>query len=171
MWRYLIRYCVFSKVWITQWSTRDRYEVGDSAVLQCNISSQGETLKGCKIFWAVLNPSNRNKTKKVETVEDVLQDRVQVHQNGTFSTITIHRLSENDMELLFCTVSCMFSGTLRQISGSGTSLIITERQPEPPPSWLKYLFFSVNLLVFLTATIICALIIRKRMQNNQTRPL
>ncbi|KAL7849214.1 hypothetical protein SRHO_G00208370 [Serrasalmus rhombeus] len=117
----------FSSVWIVQWSAREKYEVGDLAVLHCNISSHQETLRACKISWAIQNPIK-------------------------------------DTEELLCTASCVIDGTLRKLTGNGTTLIITERKPEPAHPWLKYLLFSVNLLVLLIATLICALIIRKRKQ-------
>ena len=116
----------FSRVWITQWSARDQYRVGDSAVLQCNISTQGETLRRCKITWVILNPSNRKRTLDIQTVEKY-QRRVRITSHGTFSEITLHSLSANDTEPLFCTTTCFIDGTLTQIFGSGTSLRITGR--------------------------------------------
>ncbi|KAL7849212.1 hypothetical protein SRHO_G00208350 [Serrasalmus rhombeus] len=159
----------FSSVWIVQWSTREKYEVGDSAVLQCNIRSHQGTLRGCRISWTILNQSNKKKTKDILTTEKY-QHRVKMNSNSTFSVLTFDNLSTNDTELLFCTASCFIDGNLQKISGNGTSLIIIEQQSEPAHPWLKYLLFFVNLLVLLIATVICVLITRKRMRN-ETRTL
>ncbi|KAL7832222.1 hypothetical protein AOLI_G00297700 [Acnodon oligacanthus] len=159
----------FSSVWIVQWPTREKYEVGDSAVLQCNIRSHRETLSGCKITWTILNQSNKKKTKDILTSEKY-QERVKMNSNSTFSAITFDNLSADDTEPLFCTASCFIDGNLQKISGNGTSLIIIEPQRESARPWLKYLLFSVNLLVFLIVTLICVSIIRKKMRN-ETRTL
>lgn len=111
----------FSRVWITQWSTRDAYEVGDSALLQCNISSHGEIFSECKINWVIINQNNRRKTINLLTVKRYEQ-RVHIHTNGS---LTIDKLTVNDTEPLYCTAICLINRELKQISGSGTSIIIT----------------------------------------------
>ncbi|KAL6471536.1 hypothetical protein MHYP_G00201860 [Metynnis hypsauchen] len=107
----------FSIVWIVQWSTRAKYEVGESAELQCNISSHQETLKGCRISWIILNQSNKERTKDILTVEKY-QLGVKLNSSSTFSSMTLNKLSSNDTKPLFCTAFCFIDGMLQKIMES-----------------------------------------------------
>lgn len=102
-----------SRVWVNHWSSHHQYKVGDTAILQCEIFSDKETVENCKMSWVILDPNNPDRTMNVMESK-LYMGRANVQENNATSTsVTIRDLGLNDTEMPNCSMKCFFDRRLK----------------------------------------------------------
>lgn len=167
-----------------QYSLEEKYEVGHTAVIYCNVTKDKETVRSCTMIWKVQDENSNNRV--AITDKEKYNKRVNGISENYFSSLTISDLSLTDTEKILCTATCFVDDKLRYMTGNWTVITLTgalnirkfgilchfflyklfsfsvlEKEPTPALPWLKYLIFSINLLIFTVALGICVLIVRR----------
>lgn len=146
----------FATLQVKQYALKEKYEIGDSAVLYCNLTKDQEIVRSCTMIWKIWD-ANSNSRETISNTEKYNQ-RINIISKDYFSSLTIRDLTVNDTEKILCTATCFVNEKLQYMPGNWTTLAVTEK--ESPP-WLKYLIFSINFLIFTVALGILILIVRR----------
>lgn len=156
----------FAVVHRSQGSLYTKYEVGDSATLYCNVSTDEEVVNSCTFLWEITDELKNDFIDITTTPK--YHNRVSVASQDLSSMMTIRDLADTDTDEIMCTPLCYIYDDLRYILGNGTTLKITEQEKKIKEQenlgfpWLKYLIFSLNCIIFSISMVICIYIIRKR---------
>ncbi|XP_051535130.1 uncharacterized protein LOC127429862 [Myxocyprinus asiaticus] len=176
-----------SRVWVLESSIQDLYRVGDNAVIYCKVDSDQERVEKCIFMWVILN-SNDDETEDILHMKKY-ERRIRLYSfNETFISLTMRNLSIFDADNLRCIADCDVNGIFTRNMGDGFTLQIsykTEVQDvtqnkqtvstdvetadfdgsKSSLTWISFLLLSINIMVFLTITVICASVMKMRMQR------
>lgn len=106
-----------------QYSFEEKYEVGDSAVIYCNITKDNEVVRSCTMIWKVQD-ENSNNREAITNIEKY-NKRVNGISEHYFSSLIISDLSLTDTEKILCTATCFVDDKLRYMTGNWTVITLT----------------------------------------------
>ncbi|KAL6471538.1 hypothetical protein MHYP_G00201880 [Metynnis hypsauchen] len=148
-----------AEVRVNQNTNKDQYTEGDSATFQCNITFDTEIVENCVLEWVIKNPVDSNQIIEMHKLLKY-EGRCHINSNSTHSSMILESLTTNDTDLFLCAAMCTVDTEFKIIFGNQTKLKVKAQIQSH--SWLHYLIFAINLLVFIVVTIICVIIVRKR---------
>lgn len=123
--KFFLQVPVSNRVWVYQRSTKGHYAVGDTAILQCNITSD-EIIKKCEMAWVIPDPTEEGMIIDVQDVEKY-KNRVNIESTNTFTSMTLINLTIYDTDKLICTAEVLTHTEVELGFGNGSILHISEK--------------------------------------------
>lgn len=108
-----------ARVWMNQWSSKNAYIVGETAALYCNITSDHEEIRNCKMRWIIEDQGD-------VTSLELYTQRVNINLSKTATTMTLRNLTLNDTIMPICIAKCIIDSVNSKVYGEGGTLHIFE---------------------------------------------
>lgn len=114
-------------MWLIQQPDKQRYTVGETAVINCTFHTDQSIVKLNQMKWVIPHPVDKD---LMIDLPEVYTSRLDIKTSGSFSALTLNNLNKSDTYNLQCVARYRVNNKMDQIIGNGTVLqIFNKVQP------------------------------------------